>query len=115
MVADDLKEPMRAIHNFAKLALNDYGQKLDPEGRLKLETISNLAERMGNMVSELLEFARVGRTDLGLRETNLNDLLREVVDSLKITLQERKVDVRVPKALPTVRCDGGWLAKFSGT
>ncbi len=40
-----------------------------------------------------------------MRETDLNDVLLEVLDSLRISLEERQVEVRVPHRLPVVVCD----------
>jgi light-regulated signal transduction histidine kinase (bacteriophytochrome) len=105
IASHDLKEPLRGIHNYATFLVEDYADKLDEEGRSKLETLKLLTQRMENFIDSLLEFSRVGRLDLALGQTDLNVILAEVLDSLHITLQERHVEARIPRPLPTVRCD----------
>ena len=105
IVSHDLKEPLRGIHNYSNFLIEDYGDKLDQDGRAKLETLKDLAQRMYALIDSLLEFSRVGRVDLAIRETDLNEVLAEVLDSLRITLDEQGVQIRIPRSLPTVRCD----------
>ena len=57
---------------------------------------------MDMLLDSLLEFSRVGRLDFAIRETNLNEVLEEVLDSLRINLKERGVEVRIPRPLPTI-------------
>ncbi len=105
IASHDLKEPLRGIHNYANFLIEDYGDKLDEDGRAKLVTLKDLTQRMYALIDSLLEFSRVGRVDLAIRETDLNEVLVEVLDSLRISLQEQEVQVRIPKLLPTIRCD----------
>jgi PAS domain S-box-containing protein len=105
IASHDLKEPLRGIHNYASFLIEDYGGQLDEEGRAKLETLRRLTQRMDTLLDSLLESSRVGRLEFAIQETNLNDLLAEVLESLHISLQEHDVEVRIPKLLPTVRCD----------
>jgi light-regulated signal transduction histidine kinase (bacteriophytochrome) len=43
--------------------------------------------------------------ELASRATDLNELVRSTLEPLQITLREEKVDVRIPRPLPTVTCD----------
>ncbi len=96
---------MRGIHNYSSFLIEDYGDKLDAEGQKKLETIKRLTQRLEELIDSLLMFSRVGRVDLALRETDLNDVVAAVQDSLAIGLHERSVELRVPRPLPSLRCD----------
>ena len=105
IASHDLKEPLRGIHNYANFLLEDYADRLDADGRAKLETLTALARRMEALIDSLLEFSRVGRVELSNQETDLNALVRSTLESLQITLLEDRVEVRIPRPLPTVRCD----------
>jgi PAS domain S-box-containing protein len=105
IASHDLKEPLRGIANYATFLIEDYADKLDDDGRAKLHTLQRLAARLDTLLDSLLEFSRVGRVELAFRETDLNDLVAQVVDSLRITLQQRGIDVRIPQPLPSVQCD----------
>jgi len=105
IASHDLKEPLRGIHNFSSFLLEDYGGKLDGEGRSKLETLMRLTRRMETLIDSLLQYSRLGRVDLAIDRVDLNEIVAECLDSLAISLQEEKVDVRVPRPLPVVRAD----------
>jgi len=105
IASHDLKEPLRGIHNFSVFLLEDYGEKLDAEGRGKLETLPRLTRRMESLIDSLLHFSRVGRVDLAMDRVDLTEILADVLDSLGPSLVERGVVVRVPRPLPTVLCD----------
>jgi signal transduction histidine kinase len=106
IASHDLKEPLRGIHNFAVFLLEDYGDKLDEEGRSKLETLTRLSRRMETLIDSLLQYSRLGRVDLAIDDVDLNEVVDEVLDSIGIGLRESRVEVRIPRPLPVVRCDG---------
>lgn len=105
IASHDLKEPLRGIHNFSVFLLEDYADKLDDEGRSKLETLTRLSRRMEALIDSLLHFSRVGRVDLAIDRVDLNEIVAEVLDSVGINLRDSDIDVRIPRPLPTVRCD----------
>ncbi|MGC1863023.1 MAG: PAS domain S-box protein [Methylocystis sp.] len=105
IASHDLKEPLRGIHNYAGFLIEDHGDRLGDDGRAKLETVKRLAQRLEGLINSLLTFSRVGRVELAVQETDLNQILAEVLDSLAITLKEKGVEVRIPKRLASLRCD----------
>jgi signal transduction histidine kinase len=105
IASHDLKEPLRGIHNFSSFLIEDYAGQLDDEGRSKLETLMRLTRRMETLIDSLLQFSRLGRVDLAVERVNLNEIVVEILDSLAISLKEDRVEVRVPRPLPTVRSD----------
>jgi signal transduction histidine kinase len=105
IASHDLKEPLRGIHNFSSFLLEDYGTKLDDEGRSKLETLMRLTRRMETLIDSLLQYSRLGRVDLATDRVDLNEIVAGTLDSLAISLQEEHVEVRVPRPLPPVRAD----------
>lgn len=105
IASHDLKEPLRGIHNYSSFLLEDYAGKLDAEGRSKLETLMRLTRRMETLIDSLLHYSRLGRVDLAIDRVDLNEIVAEVLDSLAITLKQEETEVRIPRPLPTVRCD----------
>jgi signal transduction histidine kinase len=105
IASHDLKEPLRGIHNFSNFLLEDYSDKLDDAGRSKLETLIRLTRRMETLIDSLLQFSRLGRVDLAVDRVDLNEIMAEILDSLAISLQQEKIEVRVPRRLPSVRSD----------
>lgn len=85
VASHDLKEPLRGIHNYSSFLLEDYGEILDEEGVLKLETLIRLSRRMENLIDSLLHYSRLGRSELSPNSIDLNRLVREVIELFKIT------------------------------
>jgi signal transduction histidine kinase len=105
IASHDLKEPLRGIHNYSNFLLEDYADKLDDDGRQKLETLVRLTQRMEALIETLLYYSRVGRLDLAIRDTDLGTVVGEVLDSLRPLTHEGGVELRIPQPLPHMRCD----------
>jgi light-regulated signal transduction histidine kinase (bacteriophytochrome) len=105
IASHDLKEPLRGIHNYATFLMEDYGDKVDDAGREKLDTLRRLTQRMDALLDALLEFSRVGRGEFVAKDTPMAEVLEEVLESIRITVKEGGVEIRVPRPLPYVRGD----------
>jgi signal transduction histidine kinase len=105
IASHDLKEPLRGLANYSQFLLEDYGGQFDEDGRHKLETLGHLSRRMSELIDSLHQYSRLGRVELAVVSTDLNAVLAGVLDGLRITLEEKQVEVRIPRPLPTVACD----------
>jgi light-regulated signal transduction histidine kinase (bacteriophytochrome) len=104
IASHDLKEPLRGIHNYSSFLIEDYASILNEDGVSKLQTLVRLTQRMEDLIESLLHFSRLGRVELSMQKTNLNELVKNVIDILSISLKD-KVDIRIPRPLPFVQCD----------
>ncbi|NIL97280.1 MAG: cyanobacterial phytochrome A, partial [Planctomycetales bacterium] len=84
----------------------DYHDMLEADGQQKLQTLQRLCQRLEAFIDSLLQFSRLGRVELAVGEVDLNHVLDEVLDSLKISLEQKHFTVRHPERLPAVKCDG---------
>ncbi|GAB2964822.1 ATP-binding protein [Hymenobacter coalescens] len=105
VASHDLKEPLRGIHNYSIFLLEDYAAQLDAEGVSKLQTLVRLSQRMEGLIESLLQLARLGRLELTVQETDLNEMLAEVLDMLQPRLDQLRATVQIQAPLPTIRCD----------
>jgi PAS domain S-box-containing protein len=101
----DLAEPLRSISNFSHFLLEDYGPKIDTEGRDYLQRVHGGALRMKRLLDDLLRLSRHGRSRAPRIRVNVNDILNEVRESLDATLRERNVDLRIQDTMPDVAAD----------
>jgi light-regulated signal transduction histidine kinase (bacteriophytochrome) len=105
-IAHDLHEPLRGIRQYAEFIHEDYGEKLGEEGRGHLDSIRWLAKHSGDMVDGLLNYSRLGHVELAWGEVEMQEVLDAVLRSLSVRLGESQVEVRLPRRLPQVLCDG---------
>jgi signal transduction histidine kinase len=105
ITSHDLREPLRGIYQYASFLTEDYGNRLDPDGLARLDTLRRLSRRMQDLIESLLHYSRLGRVDLAFTDVDLTAAVDEVLESLEIGLREGRVDARVQRPLPVVRCD----------
>ncbi|HAX77191.1 MAG TPA: cyanobacterial phytochrome A [Cyanobacteria bacterium UBA11372] len=105
IASHDLKEPLRGIHNYSSFLLEDYGDVLKEDGVSKLQTLMRLTQRMEDLIDSLLHFSRLGRVELLLQKVDINSVVKNVLDVLKISRKEDNVEIYIPRSLPIVRCD----------
>ena len=105
IASHDLKEPLRGIHNYASFLIEDYADVLNDDGVEKLQTLVRLTQRMEDLINSLLHFSRLGREELNLQVTDLNELVKHTVEVLKLSFNTSTVDIRIPRPLPNIRCD----------
>jgi signal transduction histidine kinase len=98
-VSHDLRAPLRAINGFSQMLLEDHADGLGA-GRRYVDRIRDATRRMGGLIDDLLRFAQMAASDLDRRGFDLAAQVRDVIDELRATHPERRVDVVVPAALP---------------
>ncbi len=79
IASHDLQEPLRTISNFSGLLKSDCARCLSEESKLYLGFVSEASERMGDLVSGLMDYSRIGG---GSKKTklNCNEILFQVIE-----------------------------------
>ncbi len=81
-ISHDLRSPLRAIDGFSRILLKEYGGNVDSEGKRLLDIVRTNAQRMGQLIDDLLAFSRVGRSEMKLSEINMEELASKVCEEL---------------------------------
>ena len=77
-VSHDLRAPLRAIDGYSRMIEEDYGERLDEEGRRLLAVVRGSSQKMGMLIDDLLGLSRVGRSELARAQVDMAALVREV-------------------------------------
>ena len=107
-VSHDLRTPLRAIDGFARLLREQYAHQLDEEGQRLLDVVYDSAQKMGTLIDGLLALSRMGRRDMHRRVVDVGALVRDVVDDVLRTEEERAIEIDIGD-LPHARGDRSML------
>jgi PAS domain S-box-containing protein len=99
-VSHDLRAPLRSIDGFSDIISHKYGEMLDDTGRDYLGRVRRASRRMGELIEDLLELSRVGRTEIRKEEVDLSEIVREIISELDSN--ERSINWSVPKNMPVM-------------
>lgn len=102
IVSHDLQEPLRKIQMFISRIEEKEEEVLSEQGKDYFNKIRNAANRMQNLMIDLVNYARTIKGDRTFVKTNLNSLLAQIVEDLSINLDEKKAKITV-EALPTIK------------
>ncbi len=81
-IAHDLRAPLRALHGFAEILVEDYGEALDAVGHDYLWRVQEASERLEATLDGLLQLDRVGRAELRPRAIDLTAFVDKLSDDL---------------------------------
>lgn len=107
-VSHDLRAPLRHIDGYASLLSKAAGESLNEKAKRYLQTISDSARQMGQLIDDLLVFSRMGRQEMLHTTVNLNQLIQTILYDLRLDLQGRSISWTIDP-LPDVPGDPAML------
>ncbi len=81
-VSHDLKAPLRAIDGYSMILLDDYENVLDNEGKKLLKNIRNNSQRMATLITNLLEFSQLSRSEIMRTPINMEKQARSIFEEI---------------------------------
>jgi PAS domain S-box-containing protein len=103
-VAHDLRAPLRAIHSFSEILLEEYAPRLDGEAQGYLQRVSRNALHMGRLIDTLLEFSGLSRQPMAKETVAPAALVQQLLDELRPVYEHRQVEITMGE-LPTCQAD----------
>ena len=103
-VSHDLRAPLRIIGGFSRALLEDYGERLDAEGRDLLGIIEANAGKMDRLINGLLDLSRIGRQEMNVAEVDVEKMVKGLCEEARRALPERTVSF-VVEPLPPIKGD----------
>jgi signal transduction histidine kinase len=103
-VSHDLRGPLRSMDGFSLVLIEDYGDKLDKEGKDALERIRAASQRMGYLIDDMLRLSQVTRAEINVTRVDLSAIAREIADAIDREQPGRSVEWAIESGL-SIRAD----------
>jgi len=100
-VSHDLRAPLRHIDGFSQALLEDYGDKLDDVGQGYLQNVRGASQQMAQLIDDILQLARVTRSEMRREAVNLSEIACSVVAELQNRDTGRAATIIVEEGLST--------------
>jgi signal transduction histidine kinase len=100
MTSHDLQEPLRKIITFSERLASKCKDDLNEEGQMFLSRIESAAKRMQLLIKDILTLSKITADESSFVETDMNVLLKEVLNEMQEVMREKNAKVMVDK-LPT--------------
>ena len=98
-VSHDLRAPLRSIHGFSQILLDDYHDKLDAQGMDYLKRVQSAAVNMANLIDDLLQLARITRSGFVCQKVNISIIAAHTIEKLKQEEPARAVKLHIQNDL----------------
>lgn len=98
-VSHDLRAPLRAVNGFARMLEEEHLHHLSPEAQRLLSRIQENAQRMSQLIDDLLNLSRLTRAQLHRQPIQLSHLAREACLAQQQREPHRRVEWQIEPAL----------------
>lgn len=92
-VSHDLRGPLEIVNGMSFIIMQQYGPELGPGLKDCLERIREAAKRMEQLIEDLLNLARVNKTEMHREEVDLSAMVKRIADELRQREPQRVVEL----------------------
>ncbi len=111
VASHDLQEPLRMVASFTQLLAKRYSEQLDDDARDFINYAVDGATRMQTLISDLLNYSRVGTQGKALAPTDCEALFKRVLETLQFHIEESGAVIE-SDTLPMVMADPQQLGQL---
>ncbi|MGZ3920083.1 MAG: ATP-binding protein [Bacteroidia bacterium] len=94
-VSHDLRAPLRAISGYTTILTEDYSDKIDEEGQRLMKIIQDNVKQMGQLITDLLAFAQMGKDNLKKSEVDMNALVKQIAEEQKSAYKGKNISLTI--------------------
>jgi len=96
-VSHDLRAPLRSVHGYTKILVEEYESMLDDEGKRICGIISSSATQMGELIDDLLNLSRIGRSSLNPLLLNMKSMVTSVFADIISAKDKARTKLKIGK------------------
>lgn len=111
IASHDLQAPLRGIAGFAQFLQQEYRGKLDETANEYIEHIVTGAQRMQQLINDLLAYSRVESRSRPFVSVNLAEVFDDAVELIRVDIEDANGEVTRGE-LPTVMGDPAQLSQL---
>jgi len=111
IASHDLQEPLRMISSYLNLLSRRYAGKLDEDADEFINYAVDGAQRLQKQINDLLAYSRVGTRGGSLKPVDTNEVLKRVLENLKINIEENDAEIQLDE-FPTILGDESQLIQL---
>lgn len=106
-LSHEIKAPVRAIDGYARIFIEDYGDKIDENGLSLILNIRSICKETFLLINNLLDYTRLSEMEPMKETVDLQRMIRTVFDELVqgYTENGREAILRFQNEIPFVLCD----------
>jgi PAS domain S-box-containing protein len=101
-VAHDLRAPLRSLNGYSEALLEEYGDRLDAEGREYAERIVAVSEQMARLIDYLMQVSRISRTELQRQPFDIGEDAARIAAELQSEEPGRSARFTIPRPVPVL-------------
>ncbi len=105
----DLQEPLRMVGNFVQLLEEEYGDKIDDDGKTYIKYAVDGVSRMSQLIHDLLDFSRIGKKLIERKDIDFLKLLKEMRVDLHPAFRDKGADLEYGDIPRKINGDQGLL------
>lgn len=93
ITSHDLKEPLRMIGSFTQIIDNQYADKLGTDSEIYFKYINEGVNRMNSLLDALLQYATIGKNEIGPEPIDVGNIVRMARANLKVNIEETDANI----------------------
>lgn len=95
IASHDLQEPLRKVRAFGQRVMSQESESMQEKSRDYLNRMMSAADRMSQLIHDLLSFSRLSSNKRKFELIDLNDLLKEILDDLETNIESSHAQIEV--------------------
>jgi signal transduction histidine kinase len=97
-ISHDMRAPLRAMQGFAKILVEEYRDKLEPQPRECLDHIASAANRLDRLICDVLADCQLSRNQSEAATLDLDKMVREMIETFP-NLRQANIEIAVSSDL----------------